>query len=129
MFKGEEVVRLPVDLPETQVTEKVEEVLGELGRVRVDKRGGITIEPRDQFGSFLTEVTMEGQFRKRSDGYEVSVSYVCKPTVVNWIIIVVGTLALCIGWVLIFVPMSAKAGVAKSVRPALAELEDAFGKR
>lgn len=72
---------------------------------------------------------MEGNLRKRSDGYEVSVSYACKPTVVNWTIIVVGTLSMCIGWVLIFVPMSAKAGVAKSVRAVLGELEDAFGKR
>lgn len=69
MFKGEETIHLPVDLPETQVNEKIEEVFGELGRVRVDKRGGITIEPRDKFGSFLTEVTMEGHLRKRSDGY------------------------------------------------------------
>ena len=72
---------------------------------------------------------MEGHLRKRSDGYAVSVSYVCKPTIVNWIIIVVGTISLCIGWVLIFVPMSAKAGVAKAVRAVLAELEIAFGKR
>lgn len=50
---------------------------------------------------------MEGRFRKRSDGYEVSGSYVCKPTAVNRIIIVVGTLSLCVGWVLTFVPMSA----------------------
>lgn len=59
----------------------------------------------------------------------MSGSYVCKPTAVNRITIVVGTLSLCIGWVLTFVPMSAKGGVAKSVRTALAELEDAFGKR
>jgi len=51
---------------------------------------GIAIEPRDKFGSFLTEVTMEGGLRKRSDGYDVSISYASKPTVVNWIIIVVG---------------------------------------
>ena len=128
MFRGEDVVELPAGVTEDQARAKVEDVLSELGRVRIDKRGGIEIEPRDKFGSFLTDVALSGQLRKRGSGYEVSVAYNCKPSVVNWIIAVVGTLTLCLGFLILFVPLSAKGTVGKAVRRALDDLEEAVGK-
>ena len=127
MFKGEESVSLPAGVTDDQARAKIEDILGELGRVRIDKRGEISIEPKDKFGSFLTDVAMSGQLRKRCGGLEVSVAYDCKPSVVNWIIAVVGTLTLCLGFLVLLVPMTAKGPVSKAVRGALGELEEALG--
>lgn len=124
MFQGEETASLPVSLAETVVYQKIEEVLGELGRVRVNKRGNITISPRERFNSFLTDVSMEGNVRKTRDEYEISIAYSCKPSTANWIIIVIGTLTTCLGWVTIFVPMSSKSSVGRAIQDALADLED-----
>ena len=43
----------------------MEEVLGELGQVRIDKRG--RIKSKNKFGSFPTDVATSGQLRKRGD--------------------------------------------------------------
>ena len=127
MFKGEEVVSLPAGLSDEQVRANVEESLSKLGRVRIDKRGEISIEPRDKFGSFMTDVTMTGQIRKKSGGSEVSVSYNCKPSVANWIISIILFLFTCVGGLVLLVSMGAKGPVGTAVRGALADLEDAVG--
>jgi len=124
VFKGEEVVRLPPGLTGERLREKVEEVLSALGRTRVEERGLISIEPREKLGSFLTEVSMEGSLRPRSNGHEVSVSYECKPTVANWVISGILLLTTCVGGAVILVPLQAKSSVGKAVRSALADLED-----
>lgn len=128
MFKGEEVAHLPPGLPESVVNQRIEDALGELGRVRIDKRGDIFIEPRDKFGSFLTEVTMTGRIRRHSDGDEVSIAYNCAPSVTNWILAVVLFLVTCFGALIILVPMGEKSKVAKSVRGTLLDLEESFEK-
>lgn len=126
MFRGEESIKITTTQPEAVVREKVEEALSEIGRVRIDKRGSLEITPKDKFSSLLTETTMEGQINKKKDGeYEIVINYNCKPSIINWVIIVGGTLMLCIGWVAIFVPMTEKAKVSKAVRNALLNVEEA----
>ena len=124
MFKGEESITLSTTQPEAAVQKKVEEALSVLGRVKIDKRGGIEIAPKAKFTTTFTDVTMEGSLRKRGDGYDLAIEYACKPTIVTWLIVVLGTLTLFFGWLAIFVPMSAKKKVGKAVEGALMDLED-----
>ncbi len=125
MFKGEESIALSTPLPDPEVMKKVQEALGILGRVRIDKRGAIEIDPKGKFGNLLTDTTMEGMIRKKGDGYDITIDFSCKPTVVNWVIITVGTL-LCWGlnWLTVFAPLMDKKKVAKAVRNALLDIEE-----
>ena len=127
----EVVAHLPTRLSEELVGGKVEEVLDELGRVRVDARGGIRVEPRSEDLSPLTDVEMDGRLRQVADGYEVTVRYVCKPSAVSWVIAAVLFVTTCVGAVLLLylVPFSARQKTGKRVRYALDDLEDAFVKR
>ena len=126
----EDAAHLQTGTSEEQVGRKVEEILGDLGRVRVDARGGIRIEPRGGDASPLTDVEMDGRLRQREGGYEVTVRYICKPSAVSWVIAAVLFVTTCVGALLLLylVPLSANQKVGRRVRNALDDLEDAFGK-
>ena len=125
MFKGEESIAVASTLPDTVVMKKIEDALGGLGRVRIDKRGAIQIDAKGKFTTFLTDTTLEGAVRKKADGYEVTIDFSCKPSVMNWVIIIVGSLTCLLGWVAIFAPMMSKKKVEKAVKNALMDIEEA----
>jgi hypothetical protein len=128
MFSGEDVIDIHSTLPEAEFHEKVEEALRSLGRVRIGKRGELTIEPRNSLKSFLTEVTLEGTIReKRKDDYEVALFFDCSPSVVNWILTIVLFFTTCIGVVVVFAPLMEKGKIKKTIGRALDDLEDSVG--
>jgi hypothetical protein len=127
MFRGEKAVRFCSDLPETTVLQKVGETLGSLGRVGIDRKGIIDIEPAEEFHSFLTETAMAGMLRKRWNEYEVRIGYLCRPSRANWAIMILGTLTLLVGWLAVFAPLSVKKKVAHAVRQTLHEVGDEVG--
>jgi len=129
MFTGDEVVTVRGDLPEDKFHEVAEDALGALGDVRVDDRGGVRIKPREGLKSFLTDVSMDGSIRRRKNNdYEVTVSYSCSPTTANWVLAVVLFLCTFFGALLILAPLLEKDKVAKAVKRALEDLEDAAAK-
>jgi hypothetical protein len=130
MFTGDEVVTVPGHLPEDQFQKLLEDELGVLGRVRIDDRGGLRIEPREGLKSFLTDVTMEGDVRRRKNNdYEVTITYTCSPTTANWVLAVVLFLCTFFGAAIVLVPLLEKGKVSKAVSRALADLEDATTSR
>ena len=67
MFRGETAVELTTRLPDAAFFTRVEEALADLGRVRVDRRGGLTVGPNSVLGSSMTEVIMDGTVRPLGD--------------------------------------------------------------
>ena len=126
MFTGDEVITVPGDLPEEKFQAVLVDALGVLGRVRIDDRGGLRIDPREGLKSFLTDVTMDGDVRRRKNNdYEVTISYSCSPTTANWILAVVLFLCTFFGAAIVLVPLLEKDKVSKAVKRALEDLEDA----
>ncbi|HEX4612565.1 MAG TPA: hypothetical protein VH092_30505 [Urbifossiella sp.] len=125
MFRGDAAVTFTTAKPDAEVATGVAEALAPLGRVKIDKKGIIEIEPAAKLTSFLTDVTVEGTLRKKAGGgYEVVIEFDCKPTLANWLIAGFGTLFLCVGFVVVFVPLGDKKKVGKAVRGALRDVED-----
>jgi hypothetical protein len=126
MFSGVEVVTVTSNLSEDAFEDALKDTLRSLGRVSINSRGSLDIDPRDGIKSFLTDVSMEGTVRrKKNNDYEVSITYSCSPTVINWVLAVLLFLCTMIGAVIILVPLLEKDKVGKAVKRALNELEDA----
>jgi hypothetical protein len=126
MFSGVEVVTIPSNLSEDAFEDAMTDSLRSLGRVTVNSRGSLDIEARDGIKSFLTDVSMEGTVRrKKNNDYEVSLTYTCSPSVMNWVLAILLFLCTMIGAVIILVPLLEKDKVGKAVKRALTELEDA----
>jgi hypothetical protein len=128
MFKGESSVKFHTSDPTPKILESVEESLERLGKVSISNKGLITISPKDKFHSVLTDTTIEGKFEKgrKPNEYSVTLSYSCAPSVLNWAVMVIGTLSLCIGWVAIFETIMKKGVVSKELQAALSDLEGSF---
>ncbi len=125
MFKGEQSTSIASNLSEEQFYEKVQSELGTLGRVKVSKKGDISIEAKESLKSFLTDITMDGSIKKRSNGeYEVVVSYSLAPSVINWVAAVVLFITTCFGAAIVLVPMLEKGKVDKAAKDALRDLEE-----
>ena len=125
MFRGETAVELTTPLGEREFLARVEDALGGLGRVRVDRRGGLVIEPAPGIGSGLTEVVLDGTVRPLGDGtYDVAVRYDCRPSGGCWVLAGVLFLLTFFGGLVLLVPLADKKKVAARVRLALARLED-----
>ncbi len=127
MFGGVEVVTIPSTLSEDAFEEAMKDSLRSLGRVSVNSRGDLDIEAREGLKSTFTDVSMEGTVRrKKNNDYEVDITYTCSPTSTLWILAVVLALLVClIGGAIILMPLLEKDKVAKAVRRALRDLEDA----
>lgn len=126
MFKGEEYVTFETAEPTEKLFEKVEGSLAELGKISITKKGTITIEPRSKLSNAFSQTSMEGQLaqKKGAKQHTLTVNYDVSPTIICWLVIVVGTLTLFLGWLAIFLPMSHKKAVGKEVQKALAQIED-----
>jgi hypothetical protein len=126
MFSGVEVVTVASNLSEDAFEDALKDTLRSLGRVSINSRGSLDIDPRDGIKSFLTDVSIEGTVRrKKNNDYEVSITYSCSPTVINWVLAVLLFLCTMVGAVIILVPLLEKDKVGKAVKRALNELEDA----
>jgi hypothetical protein len=128
MFKGESSVKFQTTDPTPKILESVEESLERLGKVSINNKGTISVSPKDKLHSFLTDTTLEGKFEKgrKPNEYSVTLSYSCAPSVVNWLIIIGGTLFICVGWVAIFETVVKKGTVGKEIQATLEELESSF---
>ena len=122
MFRGQQAVRFYSRSNELAVVRQVQEALGRLGRVAVERSGSIHIEPGREFHSRLTQTAFSGCLRRRNREYEVRITYCCRPTPVNWAVMALGTLPFLLGWVALLVPLSTKRRVAEAVRRTLREL-------
>jgi hypothetical protein len=126
MFKGEETIVVVSSDPIEKVYDKVEESLSELGRVTISKKGSVSLEPKAKYSNIFTDVTMEASVKKlkKPDEYEVSVAYNCAPSAITWIVAIVGTFTICIGFLAILLPMTQKSTVERDVKRVLASLEE-----
>src|SRR5262245_50252349 len=106
MFRGQQAVRFYSRSNELAVVRQVQEALGRLGRVAVERSGSIHIEPGREFHSRLTQTAFSGCLRRRNREYEVRITYCCCPTPVNWAVMALGTLPFLLGWVALLVPLS-----------------------
>lgn len=124
MFRGETAVELSTRLGEAEFHRKVEDALAGLGRVRVDRRGSLSVARPSPLGSFLTEVELDGTVRPLGDGlFDVAVRYDCRPTAACWALAVGLFLVSFFGAAVILVPLLDKKQVAARVRAGLARLE------
>jgi hypothetical protein len=125
MFRGETAVELTTRLPAEGLYAKVEEALSDLGRARVDRRGGLTVGPTVMLGSSLTDVVVDGTVRPLGDGgYDVVVRYDCRPTTGCWVLAGALFVFTFFGALVVLVPLMDKKKVARRVEQALARLED-----
>ncbi len=126
MFSGVEVVTIASTLSEDAFEDAMKDNLRSLGRVSINSRGSLDIDAREGLKSFLTDVSMEGTVRKKkTNDYEVSITYSCSPTVINWVLAVLLFLCAVFGAIIILVPLLEKDKVGKAVKKALNDLEDA----
>ena len=65
MFRGRGAIRFCSDRPETAVVEAVRQNLGALGRVAIDPRGVIRIDPGESPRSTLAATALGGRMRER----------------------------------------------------------------
>lgn len=130
MFRGETAVELSTQLNEAEFYRKVEEALSGLGRIRVDRRGGLVGDAPATLGSSLTDVYLDGTIRPMGDGvYDISVRYDCCPTTGCWVLTILLFFFTFFGALVIFVPLMDKKKVADRVTKALARLEDVADNR
>lgn len=127
MFSGVEVVTIPSTLSEDAFEDAMKDTLRSLGRVSINSRGNLDIEPRDGIKTSFTDVALEGTVRrKKNNDYEVDITYTCSPSSTLWILAVVLALLIClVGGAIILMPLLEKDKVAKAVKRALRDLEDA----
>lgn len=126
MFSGVEVVTIASTLSEDAFEDAMKDNLRSLGRVSINSRGSLDIDAREGLKSFLTDVSMEGTVRKKKNNdYEVSITYSCSPTVINWVLAVLLFLCTVVGAIIVLVPLLEKDKVGKAVKKALNDLEDA----
>jgi hypothetical protein len=126
MFGGEERAWLPANGPDEAIVERVEDALRDLGRVRINKRGDITIEPRAYLGSFLTDVVINGHLYFREDGFELTLWYDCNPSTATWVLAAVLLFTTCLGALIFLAPMTEKDKVRRALRDTLMDLEDSL---
>jgi hypothetical protein len=126
MFAGARSVRFCTDASESSVMHTVRTSLESLGRVSLDRSGDLEIEPKEEFHSFLARTVLKGRIRREYNEYDIRISYRCEPTAACWLIVVAGTPLLFLGWAAFLGPSSAKKTVARAVRQALEEAEDAL---
>jgi hypothetical protein len=125
MFSGETAVELTTRLGEDEFRRAVEDALAGLGRVRVDKRGDLSVGPPTALGSSLTDVSVGGTVRPLGEGqYDVVVRYDLRPTTGCWVLAVALFFFTFFGALVVLVPLADKKQVARRVRLALARLED-----
>ena len=90
MFSGETAVELTTRLSDEAFFRRVEDALADLGRVRVDRRGGLTVGPPTA-GRVVPH--RGGRWTARSARwvtaqYDVAVRYDCRPTTGCWVLAV-----------------------------------------
>jgi hypothetical protein len=125
MFNGDEDVRFTTAQAEDEVFDRVEDLLGDLGRARIDDRGYIAIRPRQSLDNAFTQTSMRGRVRQRKDGqYEVRVFFSCSMSTLGWVLLVLGVLIALTGALLLLIPMQKKDEIARKVRRTLRELEE-----
>jgi hypothetical protein len=127
MFQGKEAIRFCSDLSESVVRNKVRDALTGLGRVSIDPKGEIAIEPAERFNSFLAETALSGTLHREWNEYGVSVRYTCRPTPAAWFIVAAGTPLLLLGWLALLGPWSAGRAVAGATHQILRETRDELG--
>jgi hypothetical protein len=88
----EESITLTSTRPEQEVMKTLEDALTVIGQCSITKKGGITINPKSSYTSFLSKAEpMEGTIRqKRGDQYEVTLSYSTRPTGGCWLVFLTG---------------------------------------
>lgn len=123
MFSGTADAVLPGTLDQNAVYSRIEDSLGRLGRVRVNSRGDIDIEPRDSLKNLLTNTTISGLARKRGNEWTVDMDYTCTLSPGGWAIGAVGILFFFFGFLVFLGPLMAKGNVEKAVRRGLRDLE------
>lgn len=127
MFKGEESITFTTTKPQEAIASTIEECLQRFGKVSVSKKGAIDIEPRSKYKTTFSEVVFEGsmeQSKKTPQQWSVTLSYSVKPTILCWIVAVIGTTAVCLGFLVLLVPYMAKGKIQQEVIKALHTLED-----
>ena len=128
MFKGEDSVTFETKLPIEKVMQEVEEALRELGRVEIAKKGGITIEPKGKYKTMFADAAIEGslqQSKKNPSQYTLTIAYDANPTIACWIISILASLIICVGFLLFLIPYKLKGQLGKDVLRILRVAEDA----
>jgi hypothetical protein len=124
MFKGSETTRISSPAPEDQVYAKIEEGLRDLGSVKVNKSGAITIDANKGLSNAITDVALSGRVTKEAGGeYAVTVDYDCSPSIVNWIISAVLFFFTCFGGAFFLLSILQKGTVGTAVQGAFNQLK------
>jgi cbb3-type cytochrome oxidase subunit 3 len=125
MFDGGDQVRVNTSLSFDDFCDEVEDVLGQLGPVRVGKSGRFTVDRGRQSGTF-TEVQYSGDVRERKGGggYLVTLDYKVAPSTACLVVGIMGFFLCVVGCFVFLFPVLAKNEVERAARRALDEIED-----
>lgn len=127
MFKGEDSVTFESQKTMDEVFSEVEETLRELGRVTISKKGSISVEPKSKYKTTFADTVIEGSLdknKKNPNQFTLSLTYNVSPTIVCWIVAVIGTTAACVGFLVLLFPYKMKKDLGKDVLKLLASIEE-----
>jgi hypothetical protein len=127
MFKGEDSITFTSSKPFEQVSDQVEEAFRELGKVTISKKGGINIEPKSKYKTTFADSVIEGsleQSKKTPTQFSLTLSYNVSPSVICWIVAVIGSITVCVGCLILLVPYKLKGELQKDVLKILSSVED-----
>ena len=123
MFNGEEYVRVRSRLPVGDITDVIEDSIGRVGPVEFLDGGHFKVGTR-RFRSALSEVSIRGELveSRRAGRYALYVRYSVSPSVLCWIVAVIGFFAILIGPLVLLLPLKARNDVQRAVANALREV-------
>jgi hypothetical protein len=127
MFKGQESISFTTDKPVEVVVNLVEEHLQSFGKVSVSRQGSVDIDPRSKYSTTFAETVFEGSLernKKNPQQYSLTISFNAKPTIACWVVAVLGTTAVCIGFLVLLVPFNMKKNVQQELGRSLNRLKD-----
>jgi hypothetical protein len=125
MFNGGDQIRVKTDRSFNDVCDIVEDVLNDLGPVRMSSSGRFSIEQGRQSATF-TRVQYRGDIRERSsgDGYVIALDYDVAPSVTCWVLGIVGFVMCFFPGLVFLFPILAKDDVERAAHRTLDEIED-----
>ncbi len=126
MFGNEEIVRFESHLSLSDLHSALEDYLSDLGDPVISKTGNISLEPSGKYNGSLVVTEIYGTIKHtKNTQYKIILTYNCFPTLLAWIIVILGCFFCFIfGGLFALIPAySTKNQLAKDVRRALSNLD------
>lgn len=127
MFSGDESVRIRTSKSEGELEEAVRDAFDRLGRVKFFSRGEFEVRAA-KFQTAFADTEVTGRLRPGRKGgeWELVVEYRVSPTVLCWVLLVLGALFLFLlgGLLLLLIPYTTKGEVQRAVSNVIRDARD-----